>query len=66
MKLQVKQLDEATSNTIAVALEHYAEYLWNAYGTRADMCLELSVMFRHSIPLLVSEAYSEKGGNHGL
>ena len=66
MKLQVKQLDTATTNTIAFALEMYAVYVSQINENRADTYRELAVMFRHSIPLLVSEAYSEKGGNHGL
>lgn len=57
MKLQVKQLDEATANTIAVALEHYADYFCHPYSPRVDECQELAVMFRHSISLLVSEGY---------
>lgn len=57
MKLQVKQLDTATSNTIAAALEQFADYLKLYNPVNGDKCLELAVMFRHSIPLLVSEAY---------
>ena len=77
MKLQVKQLDTATSNTIAAALEHYADYFCHPYSPRVDECQELAVMFRHSIPLLVSEGCdapvddvqvlgNEKGGCHGV
>lgn len=57
MKLQVKQLDTATTNTIAFALEMYAVYVSQINENRADTYRELAVMFRHSIPLLVSEAY---------
>lgn len=57
MKLQVKQLDEATTNTIAAALEHYSDHFGYNYSSSGNMCLELAVMFRHSIALLVSEAY---------
>lgn len=57
MKLQVKQLDTATTNTIAAALEHYADYLCLSYSVTGDTCRELAVMFRHSISLLVSESY---------
>lgn len=57
MKLQVKQLDTATSNTIAAALEQFADYL-NLYNpVNGDKCRELAVMFRHSIPLLFTESY---------
>lgn len=73
MKLQVKQLDVATTNTIAVALEIYAASLNGIDNYCANKYLELAVMFRHSIPLLVSEGYdapvddvqvlgNEKGG----
>lgn len=65
MKLQVKQLDEATANSIAFALEMYAGYFAQINENRADTYRELAVMFRHSISLLVSKAYSEKGGDHG-
>ena len=57
MKLQVKQLDEATSNTIASALEMYADYTSQANDILANKYLELAVMFRHSIPLLFTEVY---------
>lgn len=57
MKLQVKQLDTATTNTIAVALEFYAGYITQVSGKCSDKYLELAVMFRHSIPLLVSDRY---------
>lgn len=57
MKLQVKQLDEATSNTIAVALETYAASVTHIDNECSTKYLELAVMFRHSIPLLVSEGY---------
>lgn len=77
MKLQVKQLDETTANTIAVALEMYADYIAQVDDICANKYLELAVMFRHSIPLLVSEGYdapvddvqvlgNEKGGCHGV
>lgn len=66
MKLQVKQLDTATSNTISVALEMYAASLNGIDNYCANKYLELAVMFRHSIPLLISEAYGGKGGGHGL
>lgn len=59
MKLQVKQLDEATSNTVAVALEHYADYTAQANDILANKYLELAVMFRHSIPLLFTEVYQD-------
>lgn len=73
MKLQVKQLDTATTNTIAAALEMYADYTAQVNDILANKYLELAVMFRHSIPLLVSEGYeapiddvqvlgNEKGG----
>lgn len=57
MKLQVKQLDEATANTIAVALEMYADYTAQVNDILANKYLELAVMFRHSIPLLFTEGY---------
>lgn len=57
MKLHVKQLDTATTNTIAAALEHYADYAAQANDILANKYLELAVMFRHSISLLVSESY---------
>lgn len=57
MKLQVKQLDQATSNTIAVALEMYADFNAQVDDITANKYLELAVMFRHSVPLLVSEGY---------
>lgn len=57
MKLQVKQLDTATTNTIAVALEMCAESITHTEKDCSTMCLELAVMFRHSIALLVSESY---------
>ena len=57
MKLQVKQLDKATTNSIAFALEMYAVYVSQINENRADTYRELSVMFRHSIALLVSESY---------
>lgn len=77
MKLQVKQLDNITANTIAFALEMYAGYVGQVNENRADTYRELAVMFRHSIPLLVSEGYDapiddvqvlgkEKGGHYGL
>lgn len=77
MKLQVKQLDQATSNTIAVALEMYADYIGQVDDITANKYLELAVMFRHSIPLLVSEGYdapiddvqvlgNDKGGHYGV
>lgn len=73
MKLQVKQLDTATANTIAVALEMYAAHISQVDGYCSNKYLELAVMFRHSISLLVSEWYdapvddvqvlgNEKGG----
>lgn len=58
MKLQVKQLDQTTANTIAFALEMYAGYVGQINENRADSVRELAVMFRHSITLLVSEGYS--------
>ena len=58
MKLQVKQLDQATSNTIALALEMYADYIAQVDDICANKYLELAVIFRHSIPLLVSEGYN--------
>lgn len=77
MKLQLKQLDQATSNTIAVALEMYADYIGQVDDITANKYLELALMFRHSIPLLVSECYdapiddvqvlgNEKGGHYGV
>lgn len=57
MKLQVKQLDKATTNSIAFALEMYAVYVSQINENRADTYRELSVMFRHSISLLVSDGY---------
>lgn len=57
MKLQVKQLDEATANSIAFALEMYAGYVAQINENRADTYRELAVMFRHAISLLVSEGY---------
>lgn len=57
MRLQVKQLDETTANTIAVALEMYADYIAQVDDICANKYLELAVMYRHSIPLLVSEGY---------
>ena len=57
MKLQVKQLDTATTNTIAAALEMYADYTAQADDILANKYLELAVMFRHSIPLLFTESY---------
>lgn len=57
MKLQVKQLDELTANTIAVALEMYAASITHVGKPIADKYLLLAVQFRHSIPLLVSERY---------
>lgn len=57
MKLQVKQLDDRTANTIAVALEYYADYIAQVNDICANKCLELAVMYRHSIPLLVTEGY---------
>lgn len=62
MKLQVKQLDCTTANTIAVALEMYAASVSGIDKSCSDKYLTLAVEFRHSIPLLVSERYSEKGG----
>lgn len=77
MKLQVKQLDTATANSIAFALEMYAGYVAQINENRADTYRELAVMFRHSIPLLVNEIYdapvddvqvlgNEKGGHYGV
>lgn len=57
MKLQVKQLDTATTNTIAAALEMYAGYTAQVNDILANTYLELAVMFRHSIPLLFTEGY---------
>lgn len=57
MKLQVKQLDTATTNTIAFALEMYSGYVSQINENRADTYRELAVMLRHSISLLVSESY---------
>ena len=57
MKLQFKQLDEATTNSIAFALEMYAGYVAQINENRADIYRELAVMFRHSISLLVSDRY---------
>lgn len=57
MKLQVKQLDEVTTNTISVALEMYAASITHIEKDCSTKYLELAVMFRHSIALLVSEAY---------
>lgn len=73
MKLQVKQLDTATTNTIAVALEMLAEYSRQADDTTIDKYLELAATFRHCIFLQISEGYdapiddvqvlgNEKGG----
>lgn len=66
MKLQVKQLDCTTANTIALALETYAASVSGIDKSCSDKYQTLAVEFRHSIPLLVSEAYVEKGGNYGL
>ena len=55
----------------------YADYIAQADDICANKYLELAVMFRHSIPLLVSEGYdapvddvqvlgNEKGGHHGV
>ena len=66
MKLHVKQLDTATSNTISVALEMYAASLNGIDNYFANKYLELAVMFRHSIPLLVIGQSRKKGGKHGL
>lgn len=57
MKLQVKQLDTATANTIAVALEMYAASVTNIDKDCSTKYQELAVMFRHSISLLISESY---------
>ena len=57
MKLQMKQLDTATTNTIAAALEMYADYTAQVNDILANKYLELAVMFRHSIPLLFTESY---------
>lgn len=57
MKLQVKQLDTATTNTIAVALEMYAASVTHIDKECITRYQELAVMFRHSISLLVSESY---------
>lgn len=57
MKLQVKQLDTATTNTIAVALEMLGSSVTLIDDKCCTMCKELAVMFRHSIVLLVSEGY---------
>lgn len=66
MKLHIKQLDDCTANTIALALETYAASVSGIDKSCSDKYLTLAAEFRHSIPLLVSEAYVEKGGNHGL
>lgn len=57
MKLQVKQLDTATANTIAVALEMYAASVTGIDKDCSTKYLELAVMFGHSIPLLFTESY---------
>lgn len=57
MKLQVKQLDEVTANTIAVALEMYAASITHIEKDCSTKYQELAVMFRHSIPLLFTESY---------
>lgn len=57
MKLQVKQLDTASANSIAFALEMYAGYVAQINENRADTYRELAVMFRHSIALLVNDSY---------
>lgn len=57
MKLQIKQLDTVTTNTVAVALEMYADYIAQVDDDCSNKYRELSVMFRHSIPLLISELY---------
>lgn len=57
MKLQVKQLDEVTTNTISLALEMYAASITHIENDCSTKYLELAVMFRHSIALLVSEGY---------
>lgn len=57
MKLHVKQLDETTSNTIAVALEYYSAYISQVDAECKDKYLELAATFRHSIVLLCTEGY---------
>lgn len=57
MKLQVKQLDTATANTIAVALEMYAASVTNIDNECSTKYQLLAVEFRHSIPVLFSEKY---------
>lgn len=57
MKLQFKQLDTKTANSIAFALEMYADHVAQINENRADTYREIAVMFRHSITYLVSEAY---------
>ena len=57
MKLQFKQLDTATANTIALALEMYAASVTHIDNECSTKYLELAVMFRHSIPLLFTESY---------
>lgn len=62
MKLQVKQLDSTTANTIAVALETYAASVSGIDKSCSDKYLTLANDFRRSIPLLVSGQSREKGG----
>lgn len=57
MKLQVKQLDTATANTIAVALETYADCIGQLGDIAANKYLELAATFRHAIVLLCTEGY---------
>ena len=57
MELQVKQLDTATTNTIAVALEMYAASVTGIDKVCSTKYQELAVMFRHSIPLLFTGSY---------
>lgn len=76
MKLNIKQLNETTANTIAVALEYYSAYISQVDSECKDKYLELAATFRHAIVLLFTEGYDapiddvqvlgqqEKGGEY--
>lgn len=68
MKIKVKQLDEETRGTIALALELYASYVYELLPNVKKQYINIGQAVRHGELLLCEYVYSEQeeGGEHGV
>lgn len=58
MKVNITQLDTATSNTLALALEHYAAHIAQVDESCSDKYTTLAARIRHAGVLLAEYQYN--------